>query len=103
MLKLTREEEFAILTLDRPEALNALSFDILRSLESALVEASGWDIRALIVTGSGEKSFCAGADIEELASRSMSEERRGALLGQGVFTKVNRFRVPTIAAINGYA
>lgn len=103
MLKLSRDEEFAIVTIDRPDALNALSFDILRSLEGVLAEAGGWDVRALIVTGSGEKSFCAGADIEELAGRHMSDERRGSLLGQGAFTRLNRFRVPTIAAINGYA
>lgn len=103
MLKLSRHEEFALITIDRAEALNALSFDILRSFDRLLEEAGGWDIRALIFTGAGAKAFCAGADIEELSNRQMADERRGARLGQRAFEKVSRFRVPTIAAINGYA
>lgn len=103
MLKLSRHEEFALITIHREEALNALSFDIIRSLGQLLEEANDWDIRALIFTGAGAKAFCAGADIEELWGRQMVDERRGARLGQLAFEKISKFRVPTVAAINGYA
>lgn len=103
MLKLSRYEEFGVVTIDRPEALNALSFDILKSMQNVLDEADGWDIRALIFTGAGEKAFCAGADIEELWGRQLVDERRGSRLGQLAMQAVNQFRVPTIAGINGYA
>lgn len=103
MIRLSKNGSAGVLTLDRTEALNALSFEILRALDAILDEASALDIRALIITGAGEKAFCAGADIPELIGRAMVAERRGAQLGQAVFERLNRFRVPTIAAINGYA
>lgn len=103
MVKLVREGAFALMTLDRPEALNALSFAIIRDIGAAIDEAAGWDIRALIITGEGEKAFCAGADIKELMGRSLIEEREGAELGQRVFGKLDSFKVPSIAAINGFA
>lgn len=103
MIKLEREGELAVLTLDRPEALNALSFDLLRALRVRLDEVDALGVRALIITGSGNKAFCAGADIAELRDRSLAEERAGSELGQSVFAKLSRLRVPTIAAINGYA
>ncbi|MGQ3672095.1 enoyl-CoA hydratase/isomerase family protein [Xanthobacter sp. TB0136] len=103
MVKLVREGALALMTLDRPEALNALSFAIIREIGAAIDEAAGWDIRALIITGAGEKAFCAGADIKELMGRSLIEEREGAELGQRVFAKLDSFKVPSIAAINGFA
>ncbi len=103
MVKLVREGAFALMTLDRPEALNALSFAIIRDIGAAIDEAAGWDIRALIITGEGEKAFCAGADIKELMGRSLIEEREGAELGQRIFGKLDSFKVPSIAAINGFA
>ena len=103
MLELVRDGDVAVLTLNRPEALNALSFDLIRAIGAALDETGGWDVRALIVTGSGEKAFCAGADIKELMGRSLMEEKAGAELGQRVFAKLDSLKVPSIAAINGYA
>ncbi|WP_454914775.1 enoyl-CoA hydratase/isomerase family protein [Xanthobacter sediminis] len=103
MVDLTRDGAFAVITLNRPEALNALSFAIIRDIGAAIEEAAGWDIRALLFTGAGEKAFCAGADIKELMGRSLVAEREGAELGQAVFAKLDRFKVPSIAAINGYA
>jgi enoyl-CoA hydratase len=100
---LTRREEFAVLTLNRPEALNALSFAILREIGQALDTVAGWPVRALIVTGAGGKAFCAGADIKELRDRPLMETKRGAELGQAVFEKVARLPVPSVAAINGFA
>ena len=61
---LTRQDEFALITLDRQEALNALSSAVLRELEQAFEQVAAGDARALIVTGAGAKAFCAGADIK---------------------------------------
>lgn len=102
-VKLTQEGQYAFLTLDRPEALNALSFDIIKQIGQALDRAAQWDIRALIIKGAGEKAFCAGADIKELMGRSLQAQKEGAELGQTTFAKLDRFPVPSIAAINGYA
>lgn len=103
-VSLDRRGEFAVLTLDRPDALNALSFALLRRIGEAIDEADAMEgMRALIVTGAGPKAFCAGADIKELTGRSLAEQKRGAELGQAVFAKLDRLRVPSVAAINGYA
>lgn len=101
-VELTREGSFALLTLNRPEALNALSFEILAQIGQALDEAATWDIRALIITGAGPKAFCAGADIKELQDRTLSQQRAGLVVGQSTFAKLDRFPVPSIAAINGF-
>ncbi len=103
-VELKRIEEFACLTLNRPEALNALSFDILRQIGQALDEvATMRDIRALFITGTGSKAFCAGADIKELRNRPLAEQRRGAALGQQVFARLDRLPVASVALVNGYA
>lgn len=103
-VELTRVEEFGLLTLNRPEALNALSFSILREIADAIDAAAGMkDIRALFLTGAGSKAFCAGADIKELRNRSLLDQKRGAELGQAAFAKLDRLPVPSIALINGYA
>jgi len=103
MVDLVRDGALAVITLNRPDALNALSFAIIRDISGAIDEAAGWDIRALLFTGAGEKAFCAGADIKELMGRPLMEERAGAELGQRTFAKLDTFKVPSIAAINGYA
>lgn len=103
-VNLTQHEEFALLTLDRPEALNALSFAILRQIGEAVDEVAAMkDVRALFITGAGEKAFCAGADIKELRNRPLVDQRRGAELGQAVFAKLDRLPVASIALVNGYA
>ncbi|WP_265516948.1 enoyl-CoA hydratase/isomerase family protein [Nitratireductor luteus] len=94
---------FAVITLNRPDKLNALSFEVLRKLDARLDEVASSSVRALIVTGAGNKAFCAGADIEELRHRQLMEQKRGAELGQAVFEKIARLPVISIAAINGYA
>jgi enoyl-CoA hydratase len=103
-LTLTKKGNCAQLTLDRPEVLNALSFQIIRDIGAALDEVANWsDIRALLITGAGDKSFCAGADIKELRHRRLIEQRRGAELGQAVFAKLDTLPVASIALVNGYA
>jgi enoyl-CoA hydratase len=103
-VRLERMEEFALLTLNRPEALNALSFAILAEIREALDEAARMEgIRALFITGAGDKAFCAGADIKELRNRSLVDQRRGAEFGQAVFARLDRLPVPSVALVNGYA
>ena len=100
---LTRQDEFAVITLDRQEALNALSSAVLRELAQAFDQIADSDARALIVTGAGAKAFCAGADIKELVGRNLTEQRRDAAFGQAVLARLDSLPMPSIAAINGYA
>ena len=102
-LHLTRRDTVAILTLDRQEVLNALSFALLRDIGETIDQVAKSDARALIVTGAGPKAFCAGADIKELRGRSLIEQKRGAELGQSVFAKLDTLPIPSIAVINGHA
>ncbi|MEB2317441.1 MAG: enoyl-CoA hydratase-related protein [Pseudomonadota bacterium] len=102
-IELVFRDEFAVLTINRPEALNALSFSLIRDIGAAIDEAGASAARALIVTGAGEKSFCAGADIKELMDRSLADQKRGAELGQSVFSKLDRLRIPSVALVNGFA
>lgn len=100
---LTRREEFAVITLDRQQALNALSSAVLRELVQAFDQVATGDARALIVTGAGAKAFCAGADIKELIGRNLSTQRSDAAFGQSVLARLDTLPMPSIAAINGYA
>jgi enoyl-CoA hydratase len=102
-IELTRVDEFALITLNRPEALNALSFALIADLARAFDEVAQSDARALLVTGAGEKAFCAGADIKELKGRSLAEQKRATELGQQTFARLERLPMPSIAIINGYA
>lgn len=103
MVRLERHGPCALLVLDRPEALNALSFAILREIGARLDEVAGSDARALLVTGAGPKAFCAGADIKELQGRALMQQKQGAELGQAVFAKLDRLPQASVALINGYA
>lgn len=103
-VEITRNGNCAILTLNRPEALNALSFQILREIGDALGDIAAMpDVRALLVTGAGERAFCAGADIKELRNRALIDQKRGAELGQAVFARLDTLPVASIALVNGYA
>lgn len=103
-VELSRRGDLALLTLNRPESLNALSFAIIREIGAALdAVAEMTDVRALLITGAGNKAFCAGADIKELRNRPLIDQKRGAELGQGVFAKLDVLPVASIALINGYA
>ena len=102
-IELTTVEEFALIRLNRPQALNALSFKLVNDLSRAIDEVAASDVRALLVTGTGEKAFCAGADIGELAGRTLAQTKRGAELGQAVMEKITRLPMPSVAIVNGYA
>ena len=94
----------AVVTLNRPKVLNALNAALLNELDAAL-DALGADdaVRAVIVTGAGEKAFAAGADIQELAALSSMEGQALAERGQRIFRKLETLGKPVIAAINGFA
>lgn len=103
-VELERTGDCAVLRLNRPEALNALSFDIIRDIGAAFDEVANMQgVRALLITGAGEKSFCAGADIKELRNRPLMAQLRDAELGQSVFAKLDTLPVPSVALVNGYA
>ncbi|MGV3656227.1 MAG: enoyl-CoA hydratase/isomerase family protein [Noviherbaspirillum sp.] len=102
-ITLSRNAEFSILTIDRQEALNALSFSLIREIGMRLDEAAESGSRALIVTGAGSKAFCAGADIAELTGRDLEAQKRGAELGQQVFARLDTLPMPSVAVINGFA
>jgi enoyl-CoA hydratase len=103
MIELTHQDEFAVLTLRRPGALNALSFELIGEIGKCIDAAGASKARALIITGEGEKAFCAGADIKELQNRGLAAQREGAELGQAVFARLDRLSIPSIALVNGYA
>jgi enoyl-CoA hydratase len=102
-IELTRVEEFALITLNRPDALNALSFALIADLGRAFDEVAAGDARALLITGAGTKAFCAGADIKELTGRSLVAQKQGAEAGQAVFAKLDKLPMASVAIINGYA
>jgi len=103
MIELTHDEEFAVLTIRRPAALNALSFELIGQIGEAIKTAGASKARTLIITGEGEKAFCAGADIKELQDRGLAAQREGAELGQSVFAQLDRLPIPSIALVNGFA
>ncbi|MCS1352226.1 enoyl-CoA hydratase/isomerase family protein [Mechercharimyces sp. CAU 1602] len=105
IVQVERHEGYVILTLTRPQALNALNRDLLAELEEALnwVEQQS-DVRALILTGAGEKAFVAGADIKELREvATASQAERLAKRGQRLFTRLEELPIPVIMAVNGFA
>jgi enoyl-CoA hydratase len=103
MIEHTRRDDCALLTLNRPRRLNALTFQMLEQLRSLLEEVAQSGVRAVVVTGAGDRAFCAGADIDEYRERPPIENRRAMQRGQAVFQMVEDLPLVTIAAINGYA
>jgi len=102
MIELKRIDEFAVLTLSRPEVMNALSFSLLDALERRLDEVEPSDARVLIVTGAG-KAFSAGADVSELAGRTAVDELARTRRGQQIVGRLETLKQPSIALVDGYA
>lgn len=92
-----------ILTIDRQNALNALNGEVISELEQTLDAISMEDTRCLILTGAGEKSFVAGADIGEMSTLTKTEGEKFGKKGNAVFRKIETFPLPVIAAVNGFA
>jgi enoyl-CoA hydratase len=103
-LLVERDGAVATVTVNRPKVLNALNTQTLDELRRAVLELKHDEaIRVVILTGAGEKSFIAGADINELAVQSPTSGREHAVSGQHVLDLVEQMGKPVIAAINGYA
>ena len=97
-------EHIAVLTLNRPDKLNALNHETLLELQQALeLLKNDENIFVIIITGSGVKAFVAGADISEINKLNMLEGKKFAEFGQSVFSTIEKFDKPVIAAINGFA
>jgi enoyl-CoA hydratase len=103
-LLIERDGAVAVVTINRPKVLNALNGQTLDELEHALNElrADG-DVRALVLTGAGEKAFVAGADINELAVLTPVQGKEHARRGQLLFDAIEHLGKPVIAAVNGFA
>ena len=98
-----KKNAVAVVTIDRPEALNALNSEVLEALERAVdAVLSDESVRVIIFTGAG-RAFVAGADIGEMADLGMEEGRAFGRRGQILFRKIERAEKPTIAAVNGFA
>jgi enoyl-CoA hydratase len=103
-VKVTREGAVAVVTVARPEALNALNGATNQLLLAAVGELSADDsVRAVVLTGGGDKSFVAGADIAEMQGFTADEARRFSALGQAVMSGIEAAPQPWIAAVNGFA
>jgi enoyl-CoA hydratase len=103
-LLVERDGAVAIVTVNRPKVLNALNTQTLDELRHAILELKHDEaVRAVILTGAGEKSFVAGADINELATQTPTGGREHAIRGQHVLDLIEQMGKPVIAAINGYA
>ena len=95
---------YAVATINRPKALNALNSEVLSDLDELVQTVSAdADIRALVITGSGEKAFVAGADIGEMSTLTPAEGEAFGKHGNDVFRKLETLPIPTIAAVNGFA
>jgi enoyl-CoA hydratase len=95
--------QIGILTINRPKSLNALNRSTLNELLTCLAQACNEKLRALILTGEGEKAFIAGADIKEMQQMGHLEMQEFCELGQSVTLALERAPFLTIAAVNGYA
>lgn len=103
-LKVEQRDKVAILTLNRPEVMNSLNFPLLKELNHFITEANfAKDVRVIIITGAGEKAFCAGADLKERRSMSPEEVKRYIFTIRTTFTAVEYLPKPVIAAVNGVA
>lgn len=104
LLQIAREGAVALVTINRPRALNALNRQLLAELSTALAElGAADDVRVLVLTGAGDRAFVAGADIAELARLDTESARRFAEAGQALFRALETMGKPSIAAVNGFA
>ena len=97
------EGAVGIITINRPKALNALNEEVLNDLEAAFDAVDLNTVRCLILTGAGDKSFVAGADIGAMSKMTKAEGTAFGKKGNDIFLKIEKFPIPVIAAINGFA
>ena len=98
-----QKDKIGIITINREKALNALNSQVLDELSEAFDAVDLDVVRCLILTGAGEKSFVAGADIGEMSTLTKAEGEAFGKKGNDVFLKLEKLPVPTIAAVNGFA
>ena len=100
---LEKQDRIGVLTINRPKALNALNKDTLLDIKAAVeMVAQDPEIDVLVITGSGDKSFVAGADITYMLEMTALEGREFGMLGSSIFRQIETMAKPVIAAINGF-
>ena len=103
-LLVDRTGNVAVVTLNRPDKLNALNRELLEELDSITAElAKDESVGAVVLTGAGPKAFAAGADIAEIQALDGPMGKAFAQYGQGVFTRLEEMSKPVVAAVNGFA
>lgn len=103
-LSLEIDNKIGILTINRPESMNALNTEVLTEIETMAEEINNNEaIEVVILTGAGDRAFVAGADIKEMADKTAIEGQIFSKLGNAAFSKISKLRQPVIAAVNGYA
>lgn len=102
-IKVEQNNAVTIVTIDRPKALNALNPVVLNELKTVFENVNVDETRCVILTGAGEKSFVAGADIDAMSKMSVAEGEAFGVFGCEVFSLIENCPVPVIAAVNGFA
>ena len=102
-IKTEIQDAVEIITIDRPQALNALNPEVLEELKAAFEAVDQNTVRCIVLTGAGEKSFVAGADIASMSKMTKAEGEAFGKLGNDIFMMIEKFPVPVIAAVNGFA
>jgi 3-hydroxypropionyl-coenzyme A dehydratase len=103
-IQLEPQGDIAILRINRPEALNAMNVDVISELSKMIdILAVDDSIKAVVITGAGERSFCAGADISYMVNIDPMQAERYATSAQDVINRIDRLEKPVIAAVNGFA
>ena len=104
LLIVEEKNKAAILTLNRPKVMNCLNFDLLLAVKEQIEGLMfRTDIRCVILTGAGEKAFCAGADLKERATLTQDEVKKFIFTIRNVLTTIQNLPIPVIAAVNGIA
>jgi enoyl-CoA hydratase/carnithine racemase len=104
VLQVEIADQTAVLTLNRPEVMNSFNFELLNAVKDSVWDLRfRGDVRAVIITGAGEKAFSAGADLKERAGMSQEEVRRFIYTIRNLFTDIESLNKPVIAAVNGAA
>lgn len=102
-VKYEQKDFVGVVTIDREKALNALNTEVLNDLEAAFDAIDLKKTRCVVVTGAGKKAFVAGADIGAMSTMTKAEGKQFSARGNAVFRKIEKFPIPVIAAVNGFA
>ncbi len=97
------QDKVGIITINRPKALNALNSQVLSEIKEAFESVDLEKVRCIVLTGAGEKSFVAGADIAQMSELTKEEGEKFGKLGNDIFLYIEKFPIPVIAAVNGFA